>query len=188
MDIRVQSCVKGQILPLSFGASLHMPRHSVESFAPVPLPVGTRLLYEEQELFSVVGRILVQDTNTAHARYCPLLCALQDIPQNVKISVKSTRTAYALAWITLSDKGSQGQREDKSGPLIGEMIRNTLPLSHEQGFLLPDDAAALRALLLELALGQGYDIICTTGGTGLVPRDVTQEAMATCIDSRLYGF
>lgn len=46
-----------------------------------------------------------------------------------------------------------------------------MPLCHSQGFLLPDEPAQLRALLTELALSMGFDIICTTGGTGLSPRD-----------------
>ena len=54
--------------------------------------------------------------------------------------------------------------------------------------MLPDDAAALRALLTELALGQGYDIICTSGGTGVGPRDVSPEATLAVLDKRLPGF
>ena len=64
-------------------------------------------------------------------------------------------------------------REDLSGPAIAETIAAAMPLCHSQGFMLPDEAAQLRALLTELALSHGYDIICTTGGTGLSPRDIT---------------
>ncbi len=195
MLITLEPVAKGQILPLTYGELHGQASHGVQAFALPPLPVGTRLIHDHQELFTVVGRTLLSQHAYAsmdgiheHAKYVPLLQASKDIESAETVTVHSSRKEYALAWVTLSDKGSQGQREDKSGPLIEEMIRATLPLCHSQGFLLPDDAAALRVLLLELSLGQGYDIICTTGGTGLGPRDVTPEAMLSCIDQRLYGF
>ena len=92
-----------------------------------------------------------------------------------------------MAWVTLSDKGSQGLREDTSGPAIESLVRQTMPLAYAQGFLLPDDAAQLSCLLLELA-GQGYDCICTTGGTGLGLRDVSPQATARVLDYPLHGF
>ena len=67
-------------------------------------------------------------------------------------------------------------------------MRAALPLCHEQRFLLPDEPAALRALVLELAVGQGYDLIVSTGGTGLAPRDLTPEALLPVLDRRVPGF
>ncbi|HBE94791.1 MAG TPA: molybdenum cofactor biosynthesis protein, partial [Desulfovibrio sp.] len=52
----------------------------------------------------------------------------------------------------------------------------------------PDDEPALRALLTDLALVQGFDLILTTGGTGVAPRDVTPEATLAVIEKRLPGF
>lgn len=98
------------------------------------------------------------------------------------------KTGFSLAWITLSDKGHAGQREDKGGPLVEEVARAGLPIGHAQGFLLPDDPQALKALLMDLALQQRYDLICTTGGTGLAPRDQTPEATLAVIERRLHGF
>jgi molybdenum cofactor synthesis domain-containing protein len=94
----------------------------------------------------------------------------------------------SLAWVTLSDKGAEGLRQDASGPLIEELVAAALPLSLARGFLLPDDQAALRALLTDLALVQGFDLILTTGGTGVAPRDVTPEATLAVIEKRLPGF
>ncbi len=200
MRIQWQPMQEGDVLPLSFSSLEPMPSITVqEAFLP-PLPVGTRLFLDGKELFCVVGRALMpslpthtssaqkQHGGATHACYLPLLRASTSLHTAEEACVEKGRQGHALAWVTLSDKGSVGQREDKSGPLIGEMLRNTMDFCHEQGFLLPDDAAALRTLLLELSLGQGYDIICTTGGTGLGPRDVTPEAMLACIDKRLYGF
>lgn len=155
---------------------------------PLPaFPVGTELHAPDgTPVFRVTGRVLLPRA-AGHALYAPLLTALRvvaDGPQEVSPS----RRGRALAWITLSDKGFAGQRDDASGPAIAELARAHLPLCHEQGFLLPDDAPALRALITELALGQGYDVICTTGGTGLGPRDVSPEATLAVLDRRLPGF
>ncbi len=79
-------------------------------------------------------------------------------------------------------------REDLSGPAIRELTAARLPLCHSQGFLLPDEPAQLRALLTDLALHQGYDLICTTGGTGLSPRDTTPQVTAALLDTPLPGF
>ncbi|GAU08646.1 MogA/MoaB family molybdenum cofactor biosynthesis protein [Desulfoplanes formicivorans] len=96
--------------------------------------------------------------------------------------------ARSLAWITLSDKGSQGKREDASGPIIEDQVRETMELSLARGFLIPDSPTRLRALLTDLALFQGFDLILTTGGTGVGPRDITPETTLAVIDKRLPGF
>ena len=67
------------------------------------------------------------------------------------------------------------------------MVRRAMPLCHEQRFLLPDEPAQLRALALELS-GQGYDLVISTGGTGLSPRDRTPEALIPVLERRLPGF
>ena len=123
----------------------------------------------------------------SHAVQCLLLTALTDLPEG-PLEVTARKTGYSLAWITLSDKGARGQRLDLSGPAIAEMVGSAMPLSHSQGFLLPDEAAQLRALLTELALSQGFDLICTTGGTGLSARDITPQTTAALLDTPLPGF
>ena len=81
-----------------------------------------------------------------------------------------------------------GLRVDESGPLMAADTRAKLPLCHEQGFMIPDDPQTLRPLVMELALGQGYDLILTSGGTGLAPRDTTPEALLPIFERRLPGF
>ena len=71
---------------------------------------------------------------------------------------------------------------------MAELVRPILPLCFEQRFLLPDDPDALRALVLELAIGQGDDLIVCSGGTGLTPRDLTPEALLPVLSRRLPGF
>ncbi len=121
-----------------------------------------------------------------HAFACPLLKALRQITAEER-SFALRKSGWSVAWITLSDKGYAGEREDQSGPLLGEMLAAHLPLAHSQGFLLPDDTSMLRSLLVELALGQGYDIVCTTGGTGVAPRDISPQTTASVLDYTLPG-
>ena len=77
--------------------------------------------------------------------------------------------------ITISDKGAIGEREDKSGQLIMDMLR---PLSADvvSYKVLPDEKEQIQQELLRLADELDLDLVLTTGGTGLSPRDVTPEA------------
>ena len=90
------------------------------------------------------------------------------------------------AVITLSDKGSRGEREDKSGPLIVEML-TAAGYVVEETMLLPDEAKALKAQLVRLADGRQVNLILTTGGTGFSPRDITPEATYAVADRNAPG-
>lgn len=139
-------------------------------------------------LFRVVGRTLLPRSGSVHAGVCLFVEALRDEPGDRLLRLTPRREGRALAWVTLSDKGAEGKRCDASGPAIADAVRGAMPLCIERGFLLPDDGQRLRALLVDLALTQGYDLILTTGGTGLGPRDVTPEATLAVIERRLPGF
>ncbi len=192
MIIHIQSCEKDSvlpILPLSY-EGLGMPHHASEQ--NLNLRVGTKLFSCKNEaLFTVVGRVFLPFNSASleynHSVIAPLVRANTTLKAQ-KMELTPQRENLALAWITLSDKGAAGERVDSSGPTIETIIQENLQLNHSQGFILPDEAYALRALLTELSLGQGYDIICTTGGTGLSPRDITPEATLAVIDKRLPGF
>ena len=90
------------------------------------------------------------------------------------------------AVITLSDKGSRGEREDKSGPLIVEMLTAT-GYKVEEALLLPDDAAQLKTQLLRLADARQVNLILTTGGTGFAPRDITPEVTLSVAERNAPG-
>ena len=90
------------------------------------------------------------------------------------------------AVITLSDKGSRGEREDKSGPLIVEML-TAAGYVVEETMILPDEAKALKAQLIRLADGRQVNLILTTGGTGFSPRDITPEATCAVADRNAPG-
>ena len=90
------------------------------------------------------------------------------------------------AVITLSDKGSRGEREDKSGPLIVEML-TAAGYVVEETMILPDEAKALKAQLIRMADGRQVNLVLTTGGTGFSPRDITPEATCAAADRNAPG-
>jgi molybdenum cofactor synthesis domain-containing protein len=90
------------------------------------------------------------------------------------------------AIITLSDKGAKGEREDESGAVIREMIR-TVGADVRYYEMLPDERPLIAASLSRLADSGEIDLILTTGGTGVAPRDVTPEATREVIDRELPG-
>lgn len=93
---------------------------------------------------------------------------------------------FTAAVITLSDKGHAGEREDKSGPLIGEMLRAE-GYEVAETLLLPDDKEALKRQLCRLADQRQVNAIFTTGGTGFSERDITPEATAEVCDRMAMG-
>ena len=88
--------------------------------------------------------------------------------------------------LTVSDKGSRGQRQDKSGEAIREMVAH-LGSSVVKYEIVPDEAGVIADRLKEWADGGEVDIILTTGGTGLSRRDVTPEATLSVIDKEVPG-
>src|SRR5512139_1100936 len=96
--------------------------------------------------------------------------------------VKMIRTAV----ITLSDKGSRGERVDESGTTIKEMIAAIGGVASVYE-ILPDDEPRIAETLRRLADSGTVDLILTTGGTGVSPRDVTPEATRSVIERELPG-
>jgi len=87
--------------------------------------------------------------------------------------------------LTLSDKGAAGERRDTSGPLISEMVAELGEVVVSQ--VLPDDRTEIGALLRHWCDRERLDLILTTGGTGLSPRDVTPEATREVIEREVPG-
>ena len=88
--------------------------------------------------------------------------------------------------LTLSDKGARGERQDTSGAAIGELLA---PLGGEvrRYDVLPDEEEGIAATLRAWADAGDLDLIVTTGGTGLAPRDVTPEATLRVVDRLVPG-
>jgi molybdopterin adenylyltransferase len=82
--------------------------------------------------------------------------------------------------LTLSDRSAQGERADASGPALADLIR-AQNWSVTKQAILPDEEAAIRAVLIEWSDSDQVDVILTTGGTGFAPRDITPEATRAVI-------
>ena len=88
--------------------------------------------------------------------------------------------------ITISDRGSRGEREDKSGPEIMMMLRD-IGLDIVETKIIPDEKDQIIKTLIDYADIKGIDLIITTGGTGISPRDVTPDATLEVIDKEVPG-
>jgi molybdenum cofactor synthesis domain-containing protein len=87
---------------------------------------------------------------------------------------------YTAIVLTISDKGSQGLREDTAGPAVGDMLRGA-GFSVVGSNIIPDELDLIKAALIEAADVSKVNLVATTGGTGFSPRDVTPEAtLAVC--------
>ena len=89
--------------------------------------------------------------------------------------------------LTLSDSVANGKYEDRSGPAV---LQRCMELKWEtvKCTVLPDDRAAIESFLQQTADSDSVDLILTTGGTGLGPRDVTPEATVAVSDRLIPGF
>lgn len=88
--------------------------------------------------------------------------------------------------VTLSDKGSRGEREDQSGLVIRDILLANGIFTYRYQ-VLPDEKELLKEVLLSMCDGDGLDLVLTTGGTGLSPRDITPEATKEVIEREVPG-
>ena len=94
---------------------------------------------------------------------------------------------YNVAILTVSDRCSRGEREDSSGTIIREMLTR-IGLQVKDYAIVPDEKGIIAGKLIYWADQERVDIIITTGGTGLSPRDVTPEATSIVIHRVIPGF
>jgi molybdenum cofactor synthesis domain-containing protein len=91
--------------------------------------------------------------------------------------------------ITLSDRASKGEYEDLSGPRVREIIEEFFPSAGMKYtvtlILIPDDSEALKNLIQKAC--EEYNIIITTGGTGIGPRDITVDVVTPFLTKQIPG-
>lgn len=96
------------------------------------------------------------------------------------------RQTYSCAILTISDKGSRGERQDTSGPQLQSQLANA-------GFrmvdytIVPDQQELIRQTIKTWVDADQVDLIITTGGTGLSPSDRTPEATRSLLDFEIPG-
>jgi molybdopterin adenylyltransferase len=94
--------------------------------------------------------------------------------------------SYRAAIITVSDKGSRGERIDGSGPALQSLLETSFDVT--EIVIIPDEMEMIAAAIRGQVDQNGVDLVVTTGGTGVGPRDVTPEATRMVIDKDLPGF
>lgn len=96
-----------------------------------------------------------------------------------------TEQLFRIGVLTLSDKGARGEREDESGRLLGEMVAQLGTVNRYQ--VVADEEETIVLMLTKWADDLHLDLILTTGGTGLSPRDVTPQATERILDYQVPG-
>jgi len=90
--------------------------------------------------------------------------------------------------LTISDKGYAGKRDDLSGKEIKRIVKDEISAEIVAYEICPDEVDLIEERLLEFVDERHIDLVLTTGGTGVSPRDVTPEATKSVIDKELPGF
>ncbi|BHH83286.1 MogA/MoaB family molybdenum cofactor biosynthesis protein [Desulforhopalus sp. 52FAK] len=100
--------------------------------------------------------------------------------------MSTANAIYSFAVVTMSDKGSRGEREDTSGAYLKEtLIAEGYSLAAYE--VIPDRREVIVETLVDIVDNKGIDLIITTGGTGVSPTDVTPEAMDEVIGKEIPG-
>jgi molybdenum cofactor synthesis domain-containing protein len=93
--------------------------------------------------------------------------------------------SFRVALIVLSDRAASGDRADQCIPIMKQRLGSVYSFVRES--ILADDPAALQAEIIELADTRAADLLLTSGGTGLSPRDRTPQATAAVLDYEVPG-
>jgi molybdopterin adenylyltransferase len=93
----------------------------------------------------------------------------------------------SIGVLTISDSGAKGAREDTSGERIRKMVTQMPEVIISAGAIIPDEREQIETILREWSDEKRLNLILTTGGTGLAPRDVTPEATKSVIDREALG-
>ena len=99
------------------------------------------------------------------------------------------KIAFKVGILTLSDKGSRGERVDTSGPGLHDLLAEQLKEDFEVVAyeIVPDEQALIEEKLKNWSDGLNLNLILTTGGTGVAPRDVTPDATLAVIEKQVPG-
>ena len=89
---------------------------------------------------------------------------------------------FTVGLLTVSDRCSRGEEQDRSGPFIAEWVRQHWDAEVAQQAIVPDEQPQICDKLLAWSDQERLDLVLTTGGTGFAPRDVTPEATQAVIE------
>ena len=110
-----------------------------------------------------------------------------DVKPGDKIE-KLDKKGFSVAIITLSDKGSKGEREDITGKKIMEFLTDNVEIGFIRYEMIPDEKDMLEDMLVDFVDMQQFDLIITNGSTGVSPRDIAADVTKKVIEKELPGF
>jgi molybdenum cofactor synthesis domain-containing protein len=190
--LAMESIEKMQAQGLAVGPGDFAENLTTRGIDLTALPVGTRLGAGREAILRVT-QIGKECHNRCAIYYQAGDCVMPregiftEVLAGGEINVGDTlllRHGYRFGVITASDKGAGGEREDLSGPVIGEVL---LPWGDVADYVIvPDEREAL-ASAMRAMVRDGFDAVFTTGGTGLAPRDITPEATLAVVDRLVPG-
>lgn len=88
--------------------------------------------------------------------------------------------------LTISDRGAKGEYQDRSGPLMAQIVEDNTPWEIGHRSVIPDDWQRIVDTLVEWS-DEGLNLVLTSGGTGFAPRDITPEATEEVIERKAPG-
>lgn len=114
---------------------------------------------------------------------------LQARPESSFETPKKAFMSARIGIVTVSDRASRGEYEDRGGPAIHEYLKDVLTSQWEPvARVIPDDQAGIESTLIDLCDHEGCCLVITTGGTGPARRDVTPEATEAVSEKLMPGF
>ncbi|MGE5508533.1 MAG: molybdenum cofactor synthesis domain-containing protein [Chitinophagales bacterium] len=196
--LALESIRKMQAKGLQVGPGDFAENLTTEGLELVSLPIGTKLRVGDEVLLEVtqIGKechtrcaIYYQAGDCVMPRegiFARVLKGGRIVPGDRIAVAQPEPGPWRVAVLTASDKGSRGERVDESGPAITRIMEGIgAKTVHYE--VLPDERAALAQAMAALCDRQECDLILTTGGTGLGPRDVTPEATLDVIERGVPG-
>jgi molybdenum cofactor synthesis domain-containing protein len=171
------TCVNGSECLISLKKAGGIPEDGTDF--SIILPPG--LEYPEGHFLSINSgeTVLRAGENSRAAVVCPGFIGVS--------STAEVMRPILAGVLTVSDKGSRGEREDTAGPALADLV-SSVGCVVEKRRVVPDDRETISEILREWADNLGLHLIITTGGTGLSPRDVTPEALMDISEKTAPGF
>jgi molybdenum cofactor synthesis domain-containing protein len=167
---------------------------TVAGFEPTSAAIGQRLLAGPTAILQVsqIGKICPQPCSIGRRLgdcIMPREGVFARVLRGGRVATGDAVTPTTIkvgAVLTASDRCARGERQDESGPALVRLLEE-LEVAAADYTILPDEEVQIRSYLAFLADRCGVDVVLTTGGTGLAPRDRTPEATLSLLDTQAPG-
>ncbi|MDD9898418.1 MAG: bifunctional molybdenum cofactor biosynthesis protein MoaC/MoaB [Candidatus Melainabacteria bacterium] len=209
--VKAGTVPKGNVLEIARAGAIAAAKKTPETIVlchPIPIDycnisyeIGDNYILVRAELHAIAKTgVEMEAMNAAYGALINLYDTLKPVDENLTIkelklsSKKGGKTDFKdnyerklkAAIIVISDSTFAGTRKDKSGLVIKEFLEHEALVDIQAYEIIPDDIEQIQSKVLELE-ARGYDLIISTGGTGLGPKDFTPEAIKPLLDKEIPG-